>query len=374
MNAKKALLSKIGFIITLARQNFVRARLPYKAMLLVTWRCQARCRMCNIWQKAPEREFTIDEWSLFFQRNPYLEWLTLSGGEPFLRPDIVEIVRLALDHCPKLCLLNMPTNGLAAEMIEKSVTRILALGVPKFALSISIDGPEEVHDKVRGIPGAWRRAIALLAWAKKKEQDNRSRFSVMLEHTLMPDSYGRFGEMLSQVQSSVPEVQATDIMVTIGSVSGHYYGNTSNEGLYSTVEAPRALESALREIMDLRRGKFSLQPLNFFTRFFLNMAVRYARGGVPPMRCRAARSSVFIDPCGLVYPCNSFTRLLGSLRDNDYSIEKIFAGNDMAKVRADIDGLKCGGCWTACEASLSVAESIMNPVWAWRIIKNGLFH
>ncbi|MDO9542039.1 MAG: radical SAM protein, partial [Kiritimatiellia bacterium] len=349
------------------------ARLPYKAMLLVTWRCQARCRMCNIWKRAPEQEFSLDEWSMFFQRNPYLQWLTLSGGEPFLRGDIAEIVRLALEFCPKLYCINMPTNGLAPEIIKKTVTQILALNVPKFMLSISVDGPEKIHDKIRGIPGAWQRAISIFQWARKIENENSSRFSVMLEHTLLPDSYGRFEEMFRQIKAAVPEVKAADIMVTIGSVSRHYYGNTANDELHNPADNCRALESALREIITLRRKEASIKMLYLFTQFFLEMAIRYTRTGIPPLHCRAARSSVFIDPCGFMYPCNSYTRPLGSLRDNDYSIEKVFAGNNMSKIRADIDELKCGGCWTACEASLSVAENIINPLWAWQIIKSGWF-
>lgn len=327
--------------------------------------------MCNIWKREPENEFLLDEWRMFFQRNPHLQWLTLSGGEPFLRGDVAEIVRLALEFCLKLFCINMPTNGLAPEIVEKTVRQILALNIPKFILSISVDGPEQIHDEIRGISGAWQRAISLLQWAKKIEKENRSCFSVVLEHTLLPDSYGHFEEMFRQIKAKVPELKAADIMVTIGSVSKHYYGNIVDEDLRRPADSNRALESALREIIALRRKETSMKLFYLFPQFFLKMAIQYTHTGIPPLHCRAARSSVFIDPCGLVYPCNSYTRPLGSLRDNDYSIEKVFAENNMSQIRTDIDEMKCGGCWTACEASLSVAENIINPLWAWRIIKSG---
>lgn len=327
--------------------------------------------MCNIWKREPEQEFFLDEWGSFFQRNPYLQWLTLSGGEPFLRGDVAEIVRLALEFCPKLYCINMPTNGLSPEIVKKTVGQILALNVPRFMLSISVDGPERLHDEIRGIPGGWQRAMSLFHWAKQTEKKHAGKFSVVLEHTLLPDSYGRFEEMFRQIKAEVPELKAADIMVTIGAVSRHYYGNTANEDLRRPPASSRTLESALREISALRRKEASMKLFYLFPQFFLEMAIQYARTGIPPLRCRAARSSVFIDPCGIVYPCNGYTRPLGSLRDNDYSIEKVFAVNNMSRIRADIDDLKCGGCWTACEASLAVAENIINPLWAWRIIKSG---
>ena len=368
MKKRNTFFRKINFAASLTRRNFVPATLPYKAMLLVTWRCQARCRMCNIWKRKPENEFSLDEWRMFFQRNPYLQWLTLSGGEPFLRVDVAEMVRSALEFCPELYCVNMPTNGLAPEIVMKTVGQILALNVPKFVLSISLDGPERIHDEIRGMSGAWQRAIALFQWAKTLEKENRSRFFVVLEHTLLPDSYGRFEEMFRQIKTKVPELKAADIMITIGSVSRHYYGNVGDEDLRRSDDSARTLESALREIIALRRKEASMKLFYLFPQFFLKMATRYVHTAIPPLRCRAARSSVFIDPCGFVYPCNGYTRLLGSLRDNDYSIEKVFAGNNMSQIRADIDGLKCGGCWTACEASISVAESVVNPIRACKII------
>ena len=373
-NRLDAFVRKLKFAAAIAKHNFVPARLPYKAMLLVTWRCQARCRMCNIWKREPEKEFSLDEWRQFFQCNPYFQWLTLSGGEPFLRGDIAEIVQLALEFCPKLYCVNMPTNGLSPEIIKKTVTEILALNIPRFILSISMDGPEQIHDETRGIPGAWQRAVSLHYWAKQIEKKHAGKFSVVLEHTLLPDSYGRFEEMFRQIKAKVPDIKTMDIMVTIGAVSKHYYGNTvANEELRNLADKYRVLESALRGIIALRRKEASMKVFYLFPQFFLEMAIQYARTGIPPLRCRAARSSVFIDPCGFVYPCNSYTRPLGSLRDNHYSIEKVFAGNNMGQIRADIDALKCGGCWTACEASLSVAENIFNPLWAWRIIRSGWF-
>jgi len=365
------LMRKLKFAVAVLTRNFAPAKLPYKAILLVTWRCQARCLMCNIWKKERQNEFSLEEWRTFFRNNPYLKWLTLSGGEPFLRTDVEEILRSALEFCPGLYCVNMPTNALAPELVKKTVGSMLLLDIPRFVLSISLDGPEDVHDRLRGIPGAWQKAVSLLRWAKEKENENRGKFSVMLEHTLLPDSYGRFDEMVAQVRKEVPGVKIGDFMVTIGSVSSHYYGNAGGEDACCRIQDKQALEAALRQIIAARGREASWNFLYLFSQYFLNMAIRYERAGVPPLRCRAARSSVFVDPCGFVYPCNRYGRLLGSLRDSNYSIERLFSRNAMARIRRDIDQFKCGGCWTLCEASLSFIENLINPRALWRLLSGG---
>lgn len=362
------MLRTLNFFAFMLARNFRPVRLPYKAILLVTWRCQARCLMCNIWKKDKKDEFSLDEWIIFFRRNPHFRWLTLSGGEPFLRHEVPQIISAALASCPDLYYINMPTNSLAPDLVQKTIESILLLGVPRFVLSISLDGPEDVHDKLRGVPGAWRRAIGLLNWAKKLEKEKKPAFSVVIEHTLLPESYGRFDEMIARVQQEVIGITVRDFMVTIGSVSQHYYGNSVGGALDERVRLDQSLENALLQVIAARQKNTSLQFVSLFQRYFLQMALKYIHTRKPPMHCRAARSSVFIDPCGIVYPCNSYTRPLGSLRQNDYSVEKLFAAADMQQMRADIDRFKCGGCWTPCEASLSYLENILNPSVLWRII------
>lgn len=351
----------------MACRNLIACRLPFKVIVLVTWRCQARCLMCNIWKRERQNEFSLDEWRMFFQRNSYLQWLTLSGGEPFLRTDIGEIVQSAIDCCPSLYYLNIPTNALSPELVKRAVSKILLLGIPRFVLSVSIDGPPEIHDRIRGVPGAWQCVIDVLQWAKQKEKEMPSRFSVFLEHTLLPDSYGRFDEMVRHVQAHVPSVTAADFAVNVASVSKHYYGNDENSGICGNANTRQALEPALRQILNARGKHTSMRLLHIFPQFFIKMAIKYSRTGIPPLRCRAGRSSIFIDPCGFVYPCISYFRFLGSLRESEYSVEKILLKNDMDQIRGDIDRLKCGGCWTPCEASLSFIENLINPFKLWKM-------
>ena len=351
---------KAGFYATVLARNFARGHRPYKAILILTWKCQARCMMCEIWKRKPGNELSLEEWTSFFQKNPYLRWLTLSGGEPFLRTDLVEIAGAALRHCPNLFYINTPTNSLAPERILETAKRLIQLEIPVYVLSVSLDGPPEVHNRVRGIPTAWDRAMTVLEGVRKLEREHPGRFQVLIEHTLLPPAHGRFMEMVDAVRQRFPDITAADFMVAGPNVSQHYYGNVANRGELKS-DNQEDLDRALLQIIEARRAQRRLS-LNFLVpQLYLELYRGYAASRIPPMRCRAARSTVFIDPEGIVYPCNAWNRELGRLRDADYSIENLLSRPDIQSLRKQIDQFKCGGCWTPCEASVSIGETALHP-------------
>jgi len=91
---------------------------------LITWKCNSRCMMCNIWKKGPsaQKELQIDEIENLFA-DPLLsklEWIQLSGGEPFLRKDIAEIVRILLKLHPKLTIYIYPPMACCLMLLTRS--------------------------------------------------------------------------------------------------------------------------------------------------------------------------------------------------------------------------------------------------------------
>jgi len=107
-------------------------------------------------------------------------WLDISGGEPFLRKDIDAICHRFVDHNGAR-LINIPTNAIQTAVIERSVRGILA-NPAKFRLNIaiSLDAIGENHDRVRGVPGNYAKALATLdALRRVREEDRRLALSVV---------------------------------------------------------------------------------------------------------------------------------------------------------------------------------------------------
>lgn len=132
-------------------------RLPIDCVLAVTYKCNSRCIMCDIWKI---KEFPEPGLSEFAKLPPSLRDVNLSGGEPFLRPDLVEIVEAVSRSCPKARVV-ISSNGFATGLILSQMKRIIQIK-PDIGVAISIDGIGPMHDEMRGIPGGFDLAMATI--------------------------------------------------------------------------------------------------------------------------------------------------------------------------------------------------------------------
>ena len=133
---------------SMARANYGRLELPYKLTLIVTYNCNLRCKMCNIWQRKPVNEFTLEEYDRFFSMPNRFSWVNVSGGEIFLRRDLPDLFEIIIDRCQNLYLLDFPTAGLMTDRVVTTIERVLRRDPRKVLTTISLDGPPEVHEEI----------------------------------------------------------------------------------------------------------------------------------------------------------------------------------------------------------------------------------
>jgi len=112
---------------------------PYKINFAITSGCNSRCQTCNVWRKFrknPEvvkNDLSLKEIEKIFKTLPKnIIWLSLSGGEPFLRDDLVLICKKAIENIPDLCLISIPSNGLLEKNIVEKTKQILKLPLKIF--------------------------------------------------------------------------------------------------------------------------------------------------------------------------------------------------------------------------------------------------
>jgi radical SAM protein with 4Fe4S-binding SPASM domain len=130
-------------------------------LMMTSWRttgaCNARCRYCNVdaTGKKADKELTTQE-ALALVDKVYdfgVSWFGLKGGEPLMRKDIFEIVAYAKSKGLNVCLL---TNGCFVDgEIYDNIVKHQVWG------SVSIDGPEEINDQLRG-KGSYQKALAAI--------------------------------------------------------------------------------------------------------------------------------------------------------------------------------------------------------------------
>src|SRR6266513_6319715 len=128
-------------------------RLPVNITVSVSYRCNSRCKTCNVWL-LPNDDLTLPEWARVFESlgsSPY--WFTFSGGEPTLRKDLPDMVQAAYRHC-RPGIINIPTNGIQDKIIPARIERVLqAAPTSDVIINLSLDGVGEKHDIVRGVKG-----------------------------------------------------------------------------------------------------------------------------------------------------------------------------------------------------------------------------
>lgn len=138
--------------------------MPLRTLIFfVTSRCNAKCRTCFYWQELNRRgDLTFEEIDTLSRTMPRFRELWLSGGEPMMRPRLAEIVRMFYER-NGVRTLNLPSNGLfrdrLARLLEFATAALPGLRVN---VNLALDGFAETHDRIRGVPGNFARALETL--------------------------------------------------------------------------------------------------------------------------------------------------------------------------------------------------------------------
>ncbi|MFH1421029.1 MAG: radical SAM protein [Candidatus Aenigmatarchaeota archaeon] len=331
--AKKALSVNLGLID------------PYKLTFAVTYRCNSRCANCSIWKKKSKNfELSLDEIRQFFAKNRF-RWLNLTGGEVFLRQDLVDIIKSA----GSLEILSITTNGIMTDNIIETVNQILALNkVNKFTMVVSIDGSEHLHDRIRGVQ-CWKNAIETLQRLRQLSKNNEH-LKVFAGYTVAPQNLGKLEETSEAIKKEIPDFQMAEMHVNVYHVSDIYFGNAP-----VNMNKQRIIEE-INKIIEAKSGN---DVISFLERKFLKHMAEFLETGRSPLPCKAVKASIFIDTIGNVYPCTMMNETLGNLRDNDFDLNKILDNPETKRILDMIKNSQCPGCWTACEAYQTILSNMV---------------
>jgi MoaA/NifB/PqqE/SkfB family radical SAM enzyme len=330
--------------VALLRATAHRPAAPLKLNLCLTYWCQYKCKTCNIWQRKPTDELTTDEIVALVRENPNINWVDLTGGEIFLRRDIDDVFDAILTGWSRLAILHFPTNGFQTDRIVRSVERIAGRGPAHKIVTVSVDGDESLNDEIRGIKGGFHRQMDTFRALRRIPG-----IETALGVTLSTHNLGQFDRTFAACARECPGLTVDDIHLNVAQRSGHYYGNADTDGVAPDPESARVEMDRYR---GLRRPARS--PRHLLENAFLKNLDRFLATGRTPMPCHALRASCFIDPWGVVYPCITYSRPIGRLRETGMRLDPIWNDAETRKVQEEIWKGQCPQCWTACEAYQSI--------------------
>jgi len=342
--------------------NFVGRPLPVKLTLALTFMCNSRCKTCNIWQiyrKSPEKikdELTAEDWKrLFNEIRDNLIWIEFTGGEPFLRKDIDEIVIYAYNNT-SISAGGITTNGIISKGILPIIEKIIR-DIPSskiLNIGISLDGVSEIHDEIRGVPGNFEKAVWLFSKLKELKHQYKNLF-VHFAYTISQYNAGKFEEFYKFLKENYG-VTISEITITFEH-STEYYGRKLDKKIYENFK--NNLIKDVEFYLNTLKIENKTSYLDIFHRIKLSFYSFYVKN-IPKfvkepekmiIPCVAGKYSAYIDPYGNVYPCTQWLIKLGNIKEQ--SFKDIWLSSKAEEVRKLIKNNKCPNCWTPCEAQPS---------------------
>lgn len=305
--------------------------------VIVTYRCNARCKMCNRYKapSKPDEEISVDT----IKKLPQMYFTNITGGEPFIRSDLKDIVRELYKKSDRIVI---STNGFFTNRIID-----LCKEFPNVGIRISIEGLEETNNAIRGLDDGFNRGYTTL---KKLVEMNH------------PDV--GFG-------MTVQDANAKDLvpLYELSNEMNMEFATASLHNSFYFVEAkniikdrPMVAENFEKLINELLKSN---SPKKWFRAYFNHGLINYIYGQERLLPCDMAFDTFFIDPYGDVMPCNGTKEkeVMGNL--NEQSWDELWNSKQADKVRAKV---RCcnRNCWMIGSVSPAMHKYIWKPA-AWVI-------
>lgn len=315
---------------------------PYKVLLSLTDRCNLRCSHCKAWSRT-STELSPDEIGRALGSLSGLRWLDITGGEPTLRPDLSACIEAIAPALQGAVFVHFPTNGWLNDAAVELAEMLRDASPARVVVTVSIDGPEALHDRLRGRQGSFQRALET-----HRSLAALSRVEVFVGTTVTGENLDGIRALADQLPSLLPGFDLRRWHVNLQERSKHFFGNETL--------APLARDQALAAVqfIEAQRGA----PLDGFALaewLFLRNLRRHIISGRTPVPCQAGRATVHMAADGTVYPCHILDTPLGNLRDEDFDLPRLLASAPARRVIAGLRG--CTLCWTPCEAYHSLLAS-----------------
>lgn len=302
-----------------------------EALIAITYRCNARCHMCNTWQfptSTAEEVTAADLASL----PSGLSFVNITGGEPFLRNDIGDIVEVLL---PKTKRIVISTNGYFTERVVELAERF-----PQLGFRISLEGLPAANDALRGLQGGFDHGLRTLLTLRSLGLSDIG-FGITL-------SDKNAGDLLELYELA----DAMGLEFATAAVHNSYYFHKFD----NCFEDPEAVAVQLERLS--AKLLATSRPKNWFRAWFNCGLANYVRGGRRILPCGMGTDVFFVDPFGEIHPCNVMDESMGSLKRATF--EEIWNSGQAADVRRKVAACSAN-CWMIGSVAPAMKRHIRVP-------------
>ena len=243
--------------------------------VIVTYRCNARCSMCNRYKapSKPEEEISIET----IKKLPKMYFTNITGGEPFIRTDLKDIVRELYKKSDRIVI---STNGFFTDRIVD-----LCKEFPQIGIRISIEGLEQTNNEIRGLQNGYQRGYGTLKKLREMGMKDVG-FGMTVQDKNAPDLVP-----LYKISNEMGMEFAT------ASLHNSFYFVEAKNIIHDRPMVAKNFENLVNELLR------SNSPKKWFRAYFNHGLINYIYGQKRLLPCDMSFDTFFIDPYGDVMPC-----------------------------------------------------------------------
>ena len=317
--------------------------MPTDVSIITTYRCQMRCKMCDIWENPTDKKKEITAKDL--EKLPNFKFVNVTGGEPFVRHDLEDIVEVMFKKSPRVVI---STSGWHTERIYKLAERF-----PNIGIRVSIEGLSQKNDELRGRESSFDRGLKVLLGLK--------------EIGIKDIGYGCTVSNKNSEDMLWLYKLSKELGMEFATAAFHnsYYFHKDDNYIDNKDEVIGNFHNLIEMLMKENH------PKSWFRAFFNLGLINYIRGNRRMLPCEAGTANFFIEPYGDVYPCNGleeryWKESMGNLRDYN-TFEDLWFSPQSQRVREKVRTCP-KNCWMVGTAAPVMKKYIKYPA-KW-VIKN----
>lgn len=316
---------------------------PIHLTLFLTRRCNAKCPFCFYLSdkeasRAIASELSLEEIEKISSSMGNLLWLALSGGEIFLRKDLVEIVKVFYQQ-NKPAIILLPTNGLLPQVIKDNTEAILKhCSNSVITVKLSLDGPESIHDTTRGVKGSFNKTMKTYE-AIKGLLDRYPNFELGINTVFCSMNQDYVDGVIESV-SKMDGIKTHTVSLIRGEVEDGTLKEVDIGKYLKTIEKLEINQKNQTASMYRFKGARLKAAQDLLQRRLIHQTVTEDRQIIP---CYAGKLNLVLTESGDLYPCESFTSSmkLGNVRKDGYDLQKMLKTEQAQKVVRSIRDDRC---------------------------------
>ncbi len=307
----------------------------------VTRKCNAKCPFCFYVDntsnaKACKAELSLDEIKKISLSLDKLLWLAFSGGEPYLRKDLVEISKIFYDQNKPVIML-FPTNGLMPDLIKDRTEQILKYCKKSVVtVKLSLDGLYNDHDTLRDTPGCFDKTMKtyhLLGELLEKYAN----FELGINTVFCSENQDKMDEIIDFVQH-MANVKTHTISMVRGNLADSHYKEVDYEKYRHAINRlENNLKSRTSSIYRFRGARLKAAQ-DILQRRLIHQTLLDQKRLIP---CYAGKLNLVLTETGDVYPCEILSTSFGNVRDHNYDMKEIVRSERAEPVLDSIDNKRC---------------------------------